>query len=79
MESVTLRFYCSECALYWCRSEQLEKSNVLRTKVLRERDEVKMAVRHYKFVVIRVRMPDGIILQGVWHDAWGPHPNISHS
>jgi len=34
---------------------------------MRERDEVKMAVRHYKFVVIRVRMPDGLIVQGkVW-------------
>ena len=42
----------------------MDRSGVLRTKIMRERDEVKMAVRHYKFVVIRVRMPDGLIVQG---------------
>ena len=31
---------------------------------MRERDEIKMVVRHYRFSLIRVRMPDGFILQG---------------
>lgn len=48
------------------RSEQVEREGVLRTKLMRERDEVKMAVRHYRFVLLRIRMPDGLILQGEW-------------
>ena len=31
---------------------------------MKERDEVKMAVRHYRFVLLRIRFPDGLILQG---------------
>ena len=31
---------------------------------MRERDEVGMAVHHYKFVLLRIRMPDNYILQG---------------
>ena len=31
---------------------------------MRERDEIKTAVRYYKFVVIRIRFPEGVILQG---------------
>lgn len=31
---------------------------------MREKDEIRIAVRHYRFVLLRVRLPDGIILQG---------------
>ena len=31
---------------------------------MRERDEMKMFIKHYRFVLLRVRMPDGLILQG---------------
>ena len=37
----------------------------LRTKKMREKDELKMTVRHYRFVLLRIRFPDGIILQGI--------------
>ena len=46
------------------RTEQVEREGILRTRAMRERDEVRMAVRHYRFVLLRVRMPDGYILQG---------------
>ena len=42
----------------------VEREGVLCTKVMWERDEVKMAVRHYRFFLLRIRMPDGYILQG---------------
>ena len=32
---------------------------------MREKDELKMTVRHYRFVLLRIRFPDGIILQGI--------------
>ena len=31
---------------------------------MKERDEVKMAVRHYRFVLLGIRFPDGLIVQG---------------
>ena len=37
---------------------------MLRTRAMRERDEMKMFIKHYRFVLLRVRMPDGLILQG---------------
>ncbi len=46
------------------RSELAERESVLRTKVMRERDNLKMTLRHYRFALIRVRMPDGLIIQG---------------
>ena len=47
-----------------CRSETVEKEQMLRTRAMRERDEMKMFMKHYRFVLLRVRMPDGLILQG---------------
>lgn len=47
-----------------CRAEIVEKEQMLRTRAMRERDEMKMFVKHYRFVLLRVRMPDGLILQG---------------
>ena len=46
------------------RSEAVEKEQMLRTRAMRERDELKMFIKHYRFVLLRVRMPDGLILQG---------------
>ena len=46
------------------RAEVIEKEQMLRTKAMRERDEMKMFMKHYRFVLLRVRMPDGLILQG---------------
>ncbi|XP_065885217.1 UBX domain-containing protein 6-like [Dysidea avara] len=48
------------------RSEAVEKELQLRTKKMRERDEMKMTVRHYRFVLLRIKFLDGIILQGVF-------------
>jgi UBX domain-containing protein 6 len=33
---------------------------------MRERDEVRASVRYYKYVVLRIRFPENIILQGVF-------------
>ena len=49
-----------------CRSEAAEKELQLRTKKMREKDELKTAVRHYRFVLLRIRFPDGIVLQGTY-------------
>ena len=51
---------------------------MLRTRAMRERDEMKMFIKHYRFALLRVRMPDGLILQGeVYHlhyfSAFVPH------
>ena len=48
-----------------CRSEAAEKELQLRTRKMREKDELKTAIRHYRFVLLRIRFPDGIILQGI--------------
>ena len=42
----------------------MERESRLRTKAMRERDEVKMMARYYRFTLIRVRFPEGLILQG---------------
>ena len=47
-----------------CRAEAAEREGVLRTKAMREKEEMRTALRHYRFVLLRVRLPDGVILQG---------------
>lgn len=47
------------------RTEAVERNQMLRTKAMRERDEQR-ALRRYKFAVLRVKFPDGIILQGTF-------------
>lgn len=47
------------------REEAVEKLGMLRTKAMRERDEIR-ELRKYRFTMIRVRFPDGILLQGVF-------------
>ena len=41
-----------------------EREQVLRTRAMREREEMRAVVRHYRYTLLRVRMPDGLLLQG---------------
>jgi UBX domain-containing protein 6 len=47
------------------RNEALEKSGMLRTKAMRERDEM-LESRRYNYCLIRVRFPNGLILQAIF-------------
>jgi len=47
------------------RKELLERESMLRTKAMREKEEAK-AKRKYKYCLIRIRFPDGWILQGTF-------------
>lgn len=40
----------------------MESAQILKTKAMREREELR-AANMYKFSLIRVRFPDGVILQ----------------
>ncbi|ESO99286.1 hypothetical protein LOTGIDRAFT_158366 [Lottia gigantea] len=48
-----------------CRTEAVEKLGMLRTKAMRERDEQR-ELRKYRFTLLRIRLPEGIILQGTF-------------
>jgi len=48
------------------QKDLIEKEEMLRTKAMRERDEKPESNIQYKYTVIRVRMPDGIILQAIF-------------
>ena len=47
------------------RSEQVEKNMMLRTKAMREREE-QAQQRKYRFTLIRIKFPDGPVLQGTF-------------
>ncbi|CAO1318306.1 unnamed protein product [Diamesa hyperborea] len=47
------------------RSQIVDNSQILQTKAMREKHEIRMANR-YKFSLIRIRFPDGIYLQGTF-------------
>nr|CAH7759585.1 unnamed protein product [Callosobruchus chinensis] len=47
------------------RAENIEKQMQLRTKAMREKDEIR-EIRKYKFCLIRIRFPDGLYLQGTF-------------
>lgn len=47
------------------RKDQLERESVLRTKVMRDR-EVSTHTKRYRYAVIRVRLPDEVVLQGTF-------------
>jgi len=47
------------------RKEAVEKMGMLRTKAMRERDEQR-ELRKYRFTAIRIRFPNGLILQGTF-------------
>ena len=36
---------------------------MLRTRAMKERDETKSVLKYYRFVLLRVRMPDNYIVQ----------------
>ncbi|XP_077993794.1 UBX domain-containing protein 6-like [Glandiceps talaboti] len=47
------------------RTDTVERFAQLRTKAMREREELK-EIRKYNYTLLRVRFPDGILLQGVF-------------
>merc|ERR1711997_1078899 len=47
------------------RTEAVEQQGMLRTKAMRERDEQRDK-RKYRFTLIRIRFPDGLVLQGTF-------------
>lgn len=48
------------------QKDLIEKEEMLRTKAMRERDEKPETNIQYKYTIIRIRMPDGIILQVIF-------------
>ncbi|XP_072294780.1 UBX domain-containing protein 6 isoform X2 [Eucyclogobius newberryi] len=50
------------------RSDIVEKNSMLRTKVMREKDEQRER-RKYNYTLLRIRLPDGNLLQGTFY-AW---------
>ncbi|XP_069818666.1 UBX domain-containing protein 6 [Dendropsophus ebraccatus] len=48
------------------RTEKLKQDSMLKTKAMREREE-RQEIRKYKYTVLRVRFPDGYILQGLFY------------
>jgi len=47
------------------RTEAVEREGMLRTKAMREREEQREK-RKYRFTLIRIRFPDGLVLQGTF-------------
>lgn len=50
------------------RADEVDKLLTLRTKEMRDRDEIKRIYR-YRYTLIRVRFPDGYMLQGTFSSA----------
>ncbi|KZC08583.1 UBX domain-containing protein 6 [Dufourea novaeangliae] len=48
------------------RTQNVEKSQMLRTRAMRETEEKQQRLRKYKYALIRIRFPDDIILQGTF-------------
>ncbi|NXX24824.1 UBXN6 protein, partial [Nicator chloris] len=48
------------------RSEAVEKASMLRTRAMREKEEQR-EMRRYNYTLLRVRFPDGYILQGTFY------------
>ncbi|KAM6466131.1 UBX domain-containing protein 6 isoform 1-T1 [Liasis olivaceus] len=48
------------------RTEAVEKASMLRTKAMREKEEQR-ELRRYNYTLLRVRFPDGYILQGTFY------------
>ena len=53
------------CIYLLTRSEVVEREQMLRTRAMRERDEMRNIVRYYRYTLLRIRMPDGLLLQGI--------------
>ncbi|KAG7265035.1 hypothetical protein CRUP_033554 [Coryphaenoides rupestris] len=56
------------------RSELVEKSAMLRTRAMREKEEQRER-RKYNYTLLRVRLPDGTLLQGTFY-AWDRVPAL---
>ena len=55
------------CCCFLCvfpRSELVEKNAMLRTKAMREKEEQRER-RKYNYTLLRIRLPDGSLLQGL--------------
>ncbi|XP_053228723.1 UBX domain-containing protein 6 [Podarcis raffonei] len=48
------------------RTEAVEKASMLRTKAMREKEEQR-ELRKYNYALLRIRFPDGYILQGTFY------------
>ncbi|XP_075919539.1 uncharacterized protein LOC142922605 [Petromyzon marinus] len=49
------------------RTQDVEKASVLRTRAMREREnDLERPPRQYLYCLLRVRMPDGVLLQGTF-------------
>ncbi|XP_075719844.1 UBX domain-containing protein 6 [Rhinoderma darwinii] len=48
------------------RTEKLKQDSMLRTKAMREKED-KPEIKKYKYTVLRIRFPDGYILQGLFY------------
>jgi UBX domain-containing protein 6 len=48
------------------RAEAVEQFGMLRTRQMRERDRLR-ELRRYRYCLIRVRLPDSVLLQGTFH------------
>lgn len=46
-----------------CRTESVERNAMLRTKAMREKEEQRER-RKYNYTLLRIRLPDGNLLQG---------------
>ena len=61
LEQPALYNMCVLCV--FPRSELVEKNAMLRTKVMREKEEQRER-RKYNYTLLRIRLPDGCLLQG---------------
>uniref|UniRef100_UPI00358EC0AB UBX domain-containing protein 6-like isoform X2 n=1 Tax=Myxine glutinosa TaxID=7769 RepID=UPI00358EC0AB len=48
------------------RTEEVERHAMLRTKVMRDK-ELQREIRKYNFALLRIRLPDGHLLQGTFY------------
>ena len=64
---IILENQCSVTCCFLCvfpRSELVEKNAMLRTKAMREKEEQRER-RKYNYTLLRIRLPDGSLLQGL--------------
>lgn len=48
------------------RTQAMEEAQILKTKAMREKEELRV-INRYKFTLIRVRFPNGVLLQGTFN------------
>ena len=59
---VTFQVLKISCNIFLHRTEAVEQQGMLRTKAMREREEQREK-RKYRYTLIRIRFPDGLVLQ----------------